>query len=624
MKTRRLTIAAIIIAASVSCQKETTVGTDAVQTLEKTTLSTLSTRTSLNGNDVHWTSDDVIAVFDNSGKKNTFSIAECNGSAAEFNGYVTTGTTNIFAVYPHELAESADGSTLVVNIPSDQTAKSGSFAEEHNISVAKADKTPGEETVDNVSFKNACAYLKFTVPAYISDVKSVTLSADCAIAGKMTIDFSGETPAMRGVEGSNSITMNGDYPVGSTFWFVLAPVTLDGFTVSITTESATWQSTRTSQVALAAGKYRNLGTLELEKISAASAEATHTYSNGTLTGTDIKVNLNIPSSAASYVTVLELQVKNSAGKVVRTLSKSTPGATETIAANSDWPYLPKGEYTISGSYTLSGNTVKEIEAVSFTSPAPTFSVTSNAYSSYTKYNAGQSSVANGCIADKIYDINKASVTISSNILENGNYSDIVGGYTYRLDNNATTASEATGQSWGPHTVTATYTFDGISNSGSSNCHITGLPYTLNPAANDSVNAWAPNDRGNVAWNTDGGVRIGYNLSSWSASTSTDITKSFNLPSDIKIVVNSTGTSCGSGSKGSWIDSRKNTTFTLSVSGSNVYQYTTTDGGTAQSYSTGDKSATMTSSNPSIKCHNSYSTASGCTTIKTMTVKYGNK
>jgi len=618
MKTRRLTIAAIIIAASVSCQKETTVGTDAVQTLEKTTLSTLSTRTSLNGNDVHWTSDDVIAVFDNSGKKNTFSIAECNGSAAEFNGYVTTGTTNIFAVYPHELAESADDSTLVVNIPSDQTAKSGSFAEEHNISVAKADKTPGEETVDNVSFKNACAYLKFTVPAYISDVKSVTLSADCAIAGKMTIDFSGETPAMRGVEGSNSITMNGDYPAGSTFWFVLAPVTLDGFTVSITTESATWQSTRTSQVALAAGKYRNLGTLELEKISAASAEATHTYSNGTLTGTDIKVNLNIPSSAASYVTALELQVKNSAGTVVRTLSKSTPGATETIAANSDWPYLPKGEYTISGSYTLSGNTVKDIEAVSFTSPAPTFSVTSNAYSSYTKYDAGQSSVANGCIADKIYDINKASVTISSNILENGNYSDIVGGYTYRLDNNATTASEATGQSWGPHTVTATYTFDGISNSGSSNCHITGLPYTLNPAANDSVNAWET--KGDVQFaNTDRGtaVRIGYALGSGLNTGESVITKTFSLPANINVSVSATGEVHGS----KFIVSIK-TTGSVKVSGTTLHSATASNN--AYVNLSGTKDAVMTSASPQVQLHNSNSTNTACTYFTSLVIKYGNK
>jgi hypothetical protein len=152
-------------------------------------------------------------------------------------------------------------------------------------------------------------------------------------------------------------------------------------------------------------------------------------------------------------------------------------------------------------------------------------------------------------------------------------------------------------------------------------YITGIPYTLNPAANDSWNAWTPNSKGNVAWNESSSVRIGYNLSSWGASTDTSIEKSFYLPTNTTVVVNSTGTVTGSGSK-SWIlDSRVNTTFTLSVSGSTAYSVSSTDGGTEQSYSSGNKSVIMTSSNPVVKLHNSYSTASGCTKVKTLTIKY---
>ena len=73
-----------------------------------------------------------------------------------------------------------------------------------------------------------------------------------------------------------------------------------------------------------------------------------------------------------------------------------------------------------------------------------------------------------------------------------------------------------------------------------------------------------------------------------------------------------------------MDARINTTFTLSVSGVAAFSYTTTDGGTTQNYSSGDKAVSMTSANPTVKCHNSYSTASGCTSIKTLTVKYGTK
>ena len=144
------------------------------------------------------------------------------------------------------------------------------------------------------------------------------------------------------------------------------------------------------------------------------------------------------------------------------------------------------------------------------------------------------------------------------------------------------------------------------------------------SANDSVSPWVTNDNGNVKWDTDGSVRIGYNLSSWTASTKTDITKSFNLPADVNVIINCSGNAAGSGSKGWITDSRINTTFTLSVSGNSVYSYTTTDGSTEQSYSASNKSATMTSASPTIKCHNSYSTATGCTKIKSMTITYGNK
>ena len=160
-----------------------------------------------------------------------------------------------------------------------------------------------------------------------------------------------------------------------------------------------------------------------------------------------------------------------------------------------------------------------------------------------------------------------------------------------------------------------------STTATTNIAVTGLPYTLNPAANDSWNAWTPNSNGNVAWNESSSVRIGYNLSSWTASTDTSIEKSFYLPTDTTVVVNSTGTVTGSGSKSWLIDSRVNTTFTLSVSGSTAYSVSSTDGGTEQSYSSGNKSVKMTSSNPVVKLHNSYSTASGCTKVKALKIKY---
>lgn len=67
MKINRIIIAAIAAAAAVSCQKEASFESGN-QMLEPMTISTeVQTKTSLNGSEIHWTSDDVIAVFDNTG-----------------------------------------------------------------------------------------------------------------------------------------------------------------------------------------------------------------------------------------------------------------------------------------------------------------------------------------------------------------------------------------------------------------------------------------------------------------------------------------------------------------------------------------------------------------------------
>ena len=228
MKANKFILAALAIAATASCQEDGLTGSEFTRETESATIiSGADTKTSLNGKEIHWTSDDKIAVFDNTNYKNKFNITDCEGSYATFSGEVTTGTTQIYAVYPYELAVSASGSNLVVNIPTDQTSKAGSFAEEHNISVAKGVKTPGYEAIGDVTFQNVCALLKFTIPSYISDAHTVTLSSNSVIAGNMSVDCSGDSPACTiSSEGSKSISMTGDYPAGSTFIFVLAPGTL--------------------------------------------------------------------------------------------------------------------------------------------------------------------------------------------------------------------------------------------------------------------------------------------------------------------------------------------------------------------------------------------------------------
>lgn len=619
-----LFIAASAMISVSSCNKETFVATEQTQpsvSLEPAVICTeSSTRTSLVGNQVHWTSDDVIAVYDNTGYKSRFEITEVSGPSASFAGSVTEGTTQIYAVYPYVLSGTADGSTLTVTVPENQSSKSGSFAEEHNISVAKAVKTPGVEEVGDVVFRNVCSYIKFTVPEYIKDIRSVTFASNSVIAGEAEVDCSGDIPVLAvSPQGSKSITMEGAYEAGGTFWFVLAPVTLDGFTVTVTTPQATWQISRSTQVEMAAGNYRNLGTLVLEEVTA-SATASHTYDGTVLTGTAVTLNLDVPASVSSYDPIVHVvfDIVNSDGVPVRSVSSSDGLPVVVSEADGSWPYLPEGNYSVSGSYTLASGKTSGI-ATSFAVASPgKFTVKSKAYTSYSRYLSGNPQAANACDPLTIYGLTSADVSISSTILENANYSSIIGGASYALNGTAVDSDVVTVSSLGNNTVTTTYTFDGVTVTDSADCHITGLPYTMNVAANDSVSPWA--EYGNVKWNSSGVLRLGYNLSDWFAKSSANVTKTFSIPGNVNIIVNSTGTAEGTGSTNL---TRKNTTFSIAVSGSDIYSYTTTKGDEEQAYSCVDKAAVLSSSSATVKLNNSYSTASACTKVAGLTIGYGN-
>lgn len=615
MKTTRIIIAALIAAAAISCQKENqVVSGNQAHDLEPMTISTgAATKTSLQGTEIHWSEDDVIAVFDNNNVKNEFHIGNVNGSSADFTGNVTAGTTRIHAVYPYNLAISAHGSTLKVNVPADQTSKAGSFAEEHNISVATAVKTPGIEEVGSVAFRNACALLKFTVPTYISDVQKVTVSSNTVMAGEMTIDYSGELPICSISEnGSRSITMTGSYEAGSTFWFVLAPVTLDGITVNVETAKGTYSMSTDRQFEMTAGAYRTLGTLNLEKVSMATASAKHVYSNNVLTGTDVTVNLGIPEITAAYITNLSLKITNAEGTVVRTLSKSSASASEIIKADSAWPYLPKGDYIVSGDYTLAGKDTMSLDSISFSiTENPEFTVIPGAYSSYTKYQDGDSASANSCQAETIYAVNTVAVGISDVILKNTNYSNILSQTTYTLDGNTATENVAAGQTWGSHIVTATLLFDGVERTGQKDCHITGLPYTLNTAANDSEHKWQ--EEGNVNWNTDGGVRLGYYQ--WGGEAF--IMQTFNIPSDINIQVTGNGIVNGTGN---WV--KVDNTISISISDNIIFSKT--QKGNKETDFNCNTTAAIKANNGKVKINSSYNLESAKVVIKDFTISYSTK
>ena len=138
-------------------------------------------------------------------------------------------------------------------------------------------------------------------------------------------------------------------------------------------------------------------------------------------------------------------------------------------------------------------------------------------------------------------------------------------------------------------------------------HITGLPYTLNVASNDGT--WT--GAGNVAWNTAGGVQLGYYQ--WGDAAS--ITRTFHIPAALTVKVSASGTVAGTGS---WI--KVDNTATVTV-GSTTVVSSTKKGNGDQSWSCSSASASMSSSSNSVKVNSSYNLEQARVVLKSLSIQY---
>lgn len=506
MKKINIILAALAIAAASSCSYEEhnvtpeVVGPQPAEDLVPLCLTTGEmTKTSLQGTTVNWTSDDEIAVFDNVNYPNKFTAVSVEGSSAVFEGLVGAATTEFYAVYPYSSAKSIDASNITVTLPAAQTSAAGTFAEEHNISVAYGVKEVGEENVEGVMFDNVCGLIQFTVPQRISAVKNVVFKAENrSLAGDLVISKDGlkvESVA----NGTNSVSMSGDFAAGSTFYFVVAPGEVNGFSITVTAQNgATYSKVSSKSFTVEAAAMKNLGVIDFKAEPSAIAE--HTYESGVLSGTKVTLNLGLPAGMEGYVENLTASMTRN-GVEYRKISKSSASASEVMNVVNGTTYIPQGDYTIQYTYTLNG--VAETKTVNVTVPAPTFTVSASAYTSYSKYLEGTDAsiaAANACTAESVYDI-KLSVGISQAVLnccpmtsnkgtiykaDGSEYVSTPGQYLSKPE--FYTLAEFANLPWGSYTLKAEATFDGVTiSSPQQTLHITGLPYRM--STNTHTDKW---------------------------------------------------------------------------------------------------------------------------------------
>lgn len=282
-----------------------------------------------------------------------------------------------------------------------------------------------------------------------------------------------------------------------------------------------------------------------------SATASHTYSGGELDGTNVTSTFSKPDVVKNSIASWSINLCKSDGTELRSELPLGTSVGAAITATNGWPYLPAGSYKLVAQATMKdGEVVENIISDSFSTDAPSFTVTASAYTSYDKYLLRDLNFANDVANKHTVFERRASVSISDYILANTNYSDIrSSSITFNSQNigsfnthSKDFGNDANCTSWQNYPFKATMTFDGVTKESSVDCHITGLPYTAAPPSNDSQKT------GGHPWTEDqrasgGGTNFIWTDSEFymydDAAVGTYLrvgTPLFNVPNDINIAV----------------------------------------------------------------------------------------
>ena len=201
-----------------SCQKEENANEEVTpEGYSQLTLSAVSdeTRTTLDGTTVKWATGDKIKVYCSDGSASDFTlVGEGGSSSGDFTGFVPSGKTALYAVYPKDLYSSVSSTTVNVTIPASQE---GTFGD-GNIAVAKVD---GE--THNMAFKNVNAFVGFNVPSGATKVVISSVGGQ-NLSGTLAVDCSGENPTAGALsDGGSSITVTFPVSTGGTYYVAIAP-----------------------------------------------------------------------------------------------------------------------------------------------------------------------------------------------------------------------------------------------------------------------------------------------------------------------------------------------------------------------------------------------------------------
>ena len=341
-----------------------------------------------------------------------------------------------------------------------------------------------------------------------------------------------------------------------------------------------------------------------------TATAEHTYADGSLTGTDVILNLDANGAPLELVDTWNIQLLYN-GTPIRTCA-SKPENDTRMTVTEGWPYVPQGTTLAASIHLRTGETIDITSAVLEEIPQPEFAVTVSGSTSYSVYQSSGADAANTKDGSSIFDI-ASTTTIAPEISGNPNYSNILK-VTYTTDSGQTsgelpfgTVSQLNSLAWQKHALTATVSFDGTSiDSPSVECDVTGLPYV--------PSAMVKADWELASWNCEynnGTIQLGGVSGSGECTATSKM--AFYIPNNtnVKLYTNVTVKSfrfIG------WI----HTTFTINVNGTTIISQTSD--GDEKNYSLSGTN-TFSPDASEIKLNSSYTLAGPWSKVHSLHILY---
>lgn len=292
-----------------------------------------------------------------------------------------------------------------------------------------------------------------------------------------------------------------------------------------------------------------------------TATATHTYAEGSLTGTDVALNINANGAPLKLISGWGITLHYN-GTLIRTYTAQPEDGT-LMTAMDGWPYVPQGSTLSASIFLRTGETIFLPEAILETIPQPEFTTTVSGNTSYSVYLDSGAETANTKDGSSIFDIN-ATASIAPEILNNPNYSNLLK-VAYTTDSGKSsgelsygTVSQFNSLAWQKHALTATVSFDGVEKTSAAvDCHVTGLPY--------APEAMVESDWDFASWNCkyeNGTIQLG-DVSGSGECTATS-KMAFYIPDNIGVKLN-TEVTINAYNLVLWY----NTTFTVNVNGTDI-------------------------------------------------------